>query len=281
MKPLGVGSVIVELIDGRAEITSLTYSFPLRLMQPKSYSKLHKVVYILSFGGGLLSKDKIDLNIRVAGGCTLSLLSQASTKVFKRLNASDIARQNLTATVSDNGFLAVLPEPVTCFMDAAYSQTQSLYLTPNSSLVLLDWMTCGRSSRGELWDFDSYRSESKIYMNEKLVVRDAWLLEHSSLESRLVNRMSGYKCIANLFLYGAKCQIVIEVLLQFNQAEKIFKGKAVQPLIWSISSVPVEKQVGIMMRIAASDTTLMRDFLIARLSPFFEEDQLDRYFSRI
>ncbi|CAG8633583.1 7473_t:CDS:2 [Diversispora eburnea] len=52
-----------------------------------------------------------------------------------------------------------LPGPTTCFQSADYSQYQKFKLEDDiSSLIVLDWFTSGRMSRGERWEFANYKS---------------------------------------------------------------------------------------------------------------------------
>lgn len=69
------------------------------------------------------------------------------------------------ARVGSNAFLAVIPDPVTCFSTAKYSQRQVFKVVSDSSLLLVDWITSGRHERGEKWDFDLYKSTNHIFHN--------------------------------------------------------------------------------------------------------------------
>ncbi|CAG8812879.1 6691_t:CDS:1, partial [Racocetra fulgida] len=64
-------------------------------------------------------------------------------------NLSSVTRQSLNAHVHESSLLLQLPEPTTCFRDAEYVQSQTFSLENGASVVILDWFTSGRMSRGE------------------------------------------------------------------------------------------------------------------------------------
>lgn len=62
--------------------------------------------------------------------------------------------------------MAVVPDPVTCFSTARYSQKQVFRVVSDSSLVIVDWITSGRHESGEKWDFDLYKSTNHIFLED-------------------------------------------------------------------------------------------------------------------
>ena len=65
------------------------------------------------------------------------------------------AYQSLHVTVGSSGTMALLPQPLTCFKGAHFTQRQEFHLAADgsSSLVVVDWVTSGRMGRGEKWEF--------------------------------------------------------------------------------------------------------------------------------
>jgi hypothetical protein len=96
--PAGHGAIRMTTIDPptRAEeecapvgqqisFPVLRFSYPLKLIVSRPYrNDLHKLqvglVYLLNYGGGLLSGDRLTLDIQVDDKCQLLCLSQGSTK---------------------------------------------------------------------------------------------------------------------------------------------------------------------------------------------------------
>lgn len=137
-----------------------------------------QMIYILSYGGGLIIGDLIKLKIVLDDQTCLVLLTQGSTKVFKQIhhqssssstpsstNHSNLnpinknqpnqnlipiinsskTKQILNVTLKPNSILISLPSPITTYKSSNFSQTQSFNLTStNSSILILDWLTTGR-----------------------------------------------------------------------------------------------------------------------------------------
>ena len=83
-----------------------------------------------------------------------------------------------------DALLAVVPDPIVCFADADFTQTQRYDLHPDASLVMVDWITSGRHASGERWAFSRYESrfESDAARPDFF---DALVLEpHSTLSSK-------------------------------------------------------------------------------------------------
>lgn len=207
----GSGLAILRSHPGPAQtlgctFTHLHFSFPLKLIHPRTSGKdaallLAKaaaakrrigngnsdgegdgevtepkaiaVLYIVGYGGGLVSGDDVELDVDVGERCTLLLLTQGSTKVFKmratpsssngpsssippfngspsrgQLEAPDrpITRQYTRFLIRPHSTLVLLPDPVTCYASSRYAQAQrfDVQCAHTSSLVLLDWFTPGR-----------------------------------------------------------------------------------------------------------------------------------------
>ncbi|KAJ1020394.1 hypothetical protein NDA13_005713 [Ustilago tritici] len=167
--------LISPLISARNASLDILNRTPLNLSPPStrgSECKAPSVMYILGYGGGLVSGDSVDLDVDVGSGCSLLILTQGSTKVFKTRNSRPtqgvstaalprtseqragegvggemVTRQTSRFLIRKNATLVLLPDPVTCFASARYDQTQRFDLRDRntSSLIMLDWITPGRT----------------------------------------------------------------------------------------------------------------------------------------
>jgi urease accessory protein len=82
----------------------------------------------------------------------------------------------LRARVDDDSLLVLLPDPVVCFAGSRYTQDQHVQIADGASLVLVDWLTAGRIRPGERWQFDEYRSHTRIWRGERLVLHEGLVL---------------------------------------------------------------------------------------------------------
>jgi urease accessory protein len=148
-------------------------------------------VYAATYGGGLLGGDAIGIDVRVEHGAKAMLSTQASTKVYR----SDVpTSQGLRAHVADDSLLVLLPDPVTPFAHSRYTQEQQIELADSANLIAVDWMTAGRVSSGERWQFTSYASRTWLRRAGRLVMHDATLL--SPEDGDVAERLARFNCLA-------------------------------------------------------------------------------------
>ena len=73
------GGRIASLIHGSEVVFSeLSATYPLKLLSPRIVQAGVGLVYVLSYGGGLVGGDRVQLSVDVGTGTTLVLLSQVS-----------------------------------------------------------------------------------------------------------------------------------------------------------------------------------------------------------
>ena len=154
-------------------------------------------VYAATLGGGLVGGDAIHVRADVTAGARALLTTQASTKVYRSLRRST---QSLVATVDAHALLAVLPDPIVCFADADFVQTQRYDLHADASLVMVDWMTSGRHATGERWAFSRYESRFDIRRGSQRVFLDGLVLEPNT--GALVARMSRFDVLLTAIMSG-------------------------------------------------------------------------------
>ncbi|KAJ3395978.1 hypothetical protein HDU92_004475 [Lobulomyces angularis] len=289
-KVIGLGYIECEIsqLTDLILLKKLESTYPIKLISTQTFKDKALAIYSLTYGGGLVSGDSYKLVIKVGENATLSLLTQASTKVYKKrqnhsvVNASvntsikirdfDVI-QSLTCYLNQNSLFCLLPEPVTCFENSSYKQEQIFYINLNSNLIILDWFTSGRMSNGEVWKFEKYCSLNQLFLlkdgdcKDKICIfNDCWLLEDehkgiNSGETSYSDRVKPYQCYGTLILYGAKLDVLKQNILKLN-ADNIITGKALNlpPLIFSSSTFSNDN--GLVVRVAALETILLKNFIL-------------------
>jgi urease accessory protein len=196
--PHAAGTAYLTFTRSGAE-TLLTRAFatsPAKLIATKGRGPTCWV-YSATLGGGLVGGDDIQLHVDVATGARALLTTQASTKVYRSPRRS---RQTLNATVDAQALLAVVPDPIVCFADADFIQTQRYDLHANASLVMVDWMTSGRHGAGERWAFSRYESRFDIRRDSQRIFFDALVLE-PNIDS-IVERMGRFEVLMTAVISG-------------------------------------------------------------------------------
>ena len=209
----GKGKLVVGIAPQNISVLStMRFQYPLKLISPSptSYQK-SILVFLLTYGGGLVGGDQVHLTINVKSGSKLSVVTQGHTKVFKSPNREVITRQNLDVTIENGASLCLLPDPVQPFGQSVYQQSQIFTIAEGGSLCLLDWVSAGRTARGEDWDFWSWRGRNEIWASRqsgekpRLLLRDNVILDSSSTETKgltIKDKMQGMDIFGTLVLRG-------------------------------------------------------------------------------
>jgi len=289
----------------------LSYTYPLKLLSPRSSTAVQDeaaqrvaILYSLTYGGGLIGGDRIELSLDVKTGTKLLLLTQGSTKIFPSrpaqrlssgtkvsISSEPVAQhtlQRISARIAQAAFLVLLPDPVTPFLGASYSQTQIFRLAeasktaPSGSLLLLDWFTSGRRARGEEWQFDRYRSVKEIRIGDRPVACDVLLLDQKEApfnsESRnalLSISLAPYSCYATIIMFGTATRAIVDSLRMRYDSLTQMQHRTPEPLIWSLS--PLEDGEGCIVRVAATETDAVRQWLRDALRGLESQIGLDAY----
>lgn len=283
----GSGRIVLGAQGRGVAFSDLSCAYPLKLLSPRTFQDRVAVVYVLTYGGGLVGGDRLKLSVDVKDKTVLVLLSQGSTKVFKTRpghRLADVSHSTSTAhenpasvqvtsqifsfNITSGSTLALLTDPVTCFRSASYTQVQSFHLEDDrSSVVVLDWITSGRKALGEEWAFSRYYSCNEIWVGQKRVMRDVMLLEDDNKEQEdvppksLVERLAPYACYATVFFHGPQTRNIIARLSRDYESIRVFKTSTPEDLLWSLSSVGPKDGVGAVLRVAALETEMVKKWL--------------------
>ena len=217
----GHGSIIVDILPPDTPVLrTVSYQYPLKLIAPEPLPppdyhagadtpRLIHTVYLLTYGGGIVAGDSIDLNVNLDHDTRLLLLTQGSSKIFKTLDPQVVSHQRMNVFLKHGAALLYLPDPVQPFAHTAFSQSQLYHLEHGKgSLCVCDWVTSGRSARGENWDIYEYKSRNEVWTTEdsgqkRLLLRDNLILDkHGRTDMRLSSRMDGYSVFGTLIVRG-------------------------------------------------------------------------------
>ena len=211
----GEGRIVAKILPGGGNgLESISYQYPLKLISPTSPTGGQKsvLVFLLSYGGGLVGGDTVKLSIHVQPNAKLSLVTQGHTKIFKSPSADIVTSQIMEVRVDDGAALCLLPDPVQPFEHSVYTQTQSFNMAPGSSLCLLDWVTAGRTARGENWSFIKWVGRNEVWLRDggrlhqgRLLVRDTVILSQDGAEAigqQLRSTMHNLSVFGTLILFG-------------------------------------------------------------------------------
>ena len=240
---------------GIPRLQTLSYQYPLKLVSPAAQhlsdasSRLVQTVYLLTYGGGLVAGDVIDLHVMLEPDTRLVLLTQGSTKLFKAPDRSVLSKQSMTVELAPGSALCYLPDPVQPFAFSNFEQRQiydiraSVDGSQSGSLCALDWVSNGRPANGEDWSFYHYGSRNELYLasNEgqhRLLLRDNVTLNDHDITGSIAQRMDGQAVFGTLILRGPLLQPLAQFFMdEFKQQPRIGGRK------WDSSSESGDEEI--------------------------------------
>ena len=184
------GAITLSLLPpSTPSLETLSYQYPLKLVAPAPLTSedgsLVHTVFILSYGGGLVAGDTINLTVNMARKSKLVLLTQGSTKIFKTMDPGVVSGQSMNVKLDGGSALCYLPDPVQPFEGSAFEQRQVYDLlegpggeaVEQASLCVCDWVSEGRTARGERWRVWRYGSRNEVWQvgqegKRRLLLRD-------------------------------------------------------------------------------------------------------------
>lgn len=219
----GHGIIHLALLPPRTpRLKTASYQYPLKLISPAPSrtghdpSHLVHTIYLLTYGGGIVAGDTIDLHVTLEPTTRLILLTQGSTKLFKSPHHDVLSQQRMTVALAPGAALCYLPDPVQPFASSCFEQRQiyNLLTSPDDdasenlpNLCVLDWVSNGRPANGENWSFLRYASGNEIFLSfpqgqRRLLLRDNVLLDDRADAGLVAPRMGGLAVFGTLILYG-------------------------------------------------------------------------------
>jgi urease accessory protein len=217
----GHGSIVIEILPPDTPVLqTVSYQYPLKLVAPDPLPppidapetdapRLIHTIFLLTYGGGIVAGDTIDLEVHLADRARLILLTQGSTKIFKTDDPQVISRQHMNVYLKKNSALVYLPDPVQPFAQSAFSQSQIYHLeNQQGNMCVCDWVTSGRSARGENWDIYEYKSRNEVWTTaetgkRRLLLRDNLILgKNGRTDMPLSSRMDGFSVFGTLIIHG-------------------------------------------------------------------------------
>ncbi|MBX3264499.1 MAG: urease accessory protein UreD, partial [Labilithrix sp.] len=201
----GRGTLVARRSGGRTVLATARAESPLRFVRPTFPGTSSAAACLVTFGGGLVDGDEVDVDLEVEAGATLVVFTQSSTKVFR-----GSSRQSLRARVE--GTLVFLPDPVAAFADARYTQRLDVALAGDGACVLLDGFTSGRAAFGERWAMSGLDLRTRVTHDGRPVVSDA--LRFDAADGPVAERAGRFDAFATLVAVGRGAAPVASAILR-------------------------------------------------------------------
>ncbi|CAO3690741.1 unnamed protein product [Rhizopus microsporus] len=268
----GRGMLVCQCYGNMSKFERIHAQYPLKFIPTSGHAARLAVVYMLSYGGGIISGDTFNIDIVVKKDAILLLMTQGNTKVFKdrvdqRLWLTSLGslvptiqffntREQQTAVkpsvqiihsqVEPQATLLVLPDPVTCFRDASFQSKQVFHLPTVLSLSCLTGLP--------------------IVIKDAMVLEDEEYMKKKEKETAYAERLHPYLCFATLIIISSGQGALSECVSGLQAKSEAMRllplslnSEKERQVLWSVS--PIMKNRGVLVRMAGMTTELVRDFV--------------------
>ena len=185
--------------NGRTELIHSKFHVPLQCFRPyyfDSYGRAY--VYILTPTGGIVSGDRLDINVHLGPNCKVFLTTQAATKVYKTLGKP--SQQSLHCVIEENSSFEYFPDHVILFNNADYEQYSDITLHPGATMIFADLFSAGRLTRGEKFQFSRFKNNIHIHNNTHSIILDKMLLQPTIHHPSAIGSFEEYPYAGTIYI---------------------------------------------------------------------------------
>lgn len=129
-------------------------------------------VYLMESSGGMVAGDRNDITVKLLPESRVRLIQQSALKVYPS-HTGEICVQKIDIEVGKKARLEWMPEVTIPFSNAKISMSTTVRLQEDSLLLWGEIIAPGREMHGEVFDYDSFQSKFKIYLEDELIAFDS------------------------------------------------------------------------------------------------------------
>lgn len=129
-------------------------------------------VYIMESSGGMVAGDRNDITVKIAPDSRVRLTQQSALKIYPSYTG-DTCFYKIDVEMGARARLEWMPEVIIPFVDAKFQVDTTLRVASDSTILWGEIVAPGREKRGEIFDYESFRSNFKIFVEDELIAFDS------------------------------------------------------------------------------------------------------------
>lgn len=236
--------------DSKTFVSNLQSKAPLlvqKALYPDIEFPLMAKIYIMSSSGGVLERDRLEIDIIALEKTSSIFTTQAATKIYKM--DKDYASQEINIYMHKGSYLEFIPEQIIPYGSSRFYQSVNLKLEANCTVVYCEILSAGRMASGEIFDFDICFLQMAAYdEKDNIIFADNMNIQPDKYR-KYIRYAFGYKMILlNLYIITKK----IDYKTLDHNITNIIKD---QSLYGSCSALPNEYGMVIRMLSDSVDET--------------------------
>ncbi len=221
----------VESVHGHSRLRDAFVNTPFKLaVLPALHDAGELVLMVMNASPGILDGDQYTFRIQLHQGARLRLQTQAYQRIYEMKQG---ARQHWQVQLDEGASWVYLPHPTVPHTRSAFSSTAEFRLCTHHHFVYGEVLTCGRKHNGEVFSFTRYHSQTRIFLNGRLILHENLLMEPGRLPVQTPGQLEGYSHQASLIILNPllNSQALRTRLLEcFQQEQGIVAGISAAPV---------------------------------------------------
>ncbi|UED78296.1 urease accessory protein UreD [Lysinibacillus sp. CD3-6] len=181
-------------------------------------------VFIMESSGGMVAGDRNDISVKLAPESQVKLQQQSALKIYPS-HTGEQCIQEITVELAEGARLEWLPEVTIPFERAKFQVNTTIRMTESSTLIWGEIIAPGREMRGELFDYQSFQSKYKIFVEEALIAFDSFLFKPQEMNLSTIGLLEKARYIGSLWIVSPKVeQLNIRDLQEMIQQESLIQA---------------------------------------------------------
>ena len=183
----------------------------------------------MSSSPGLLGCDKLDIRLTLEKNTSLSLGTQAFTRV-QAMNEGEFAEQQTQIELAEGSRLFYLPHPLVLHRDAAFKQATEVQLRADCVLIYGEIVAIGRVANNERFAFRAFSSHLNVQLLQndgriRPLVRDCIQWHPANMPLTALSQMEDFSHQGSLiYLNLQKTPTEVKQIVQILQQQESEKS---------------------------------------------------------
>lgn len=159
----------------RTVLAALDQRAPVRVLFPVGGDDGVATAVIATLGGGLVSGDRLRLDVGVGVGARAQITAQAAEKIYRSTGAD--SRIDVSLRCAADGWLEWLPQETIVFDRARFERTTALFADPKARALAGDLVVFGRRASGETLTRGRVGDGWRVHVGGRLVWTDLFRID--------------------------------------------------------------------------------------------------------
>ncbi|MCY9549735.1 urease accessory protein UreD [Lysinibacillus xylanilyticus] len=138
-------------------------------------------VFIMESSGGMVAGDRNEINVKLAADSQVRLKQQSALKIYPS-HTGERCTQSIMVELQEQARLEWMPEVTIPFERAKFQVDTTIRMKESATLMWGEIIAPGREMRGEIFDYQAFRSIYKLYVEDELIAFDTLLFKPQEMD---------------------------------------------------------------------------------------------------